>query len=142
MKKRNSKCMIGIAILILLSLVAIGGCTKKSDKEEKSDKEQTSVDEKDKLQIGEDDEEDEGPSVDFEDVFSNEDEENKSNVNKDNTAQENNKDNNKEEGKQEGNKENNKEDNKEEKPEDTTEGNKDVLDIEEEDKGDKWGPFY
>ena len=130
MKKRSLRCIIGIAVLMLLSVFLLSGCTKNKKEEQKD------TDVKENLQADESVDEEEGPSVNFEDIFSNENENEEDAVEEDNKQGNNKQENNKQNNKQENNKqENNKqEDNKQEDKEDL-EG---VGDNTEQ----GWSPFY
>ena len=69
MKKRRLSCIIGMAVLMLLSVFLLSGCTKKKKEDQKD------TDVKENLQVEESVDEEEGPSVNFEDVFLNENKE-------------------------------------------------------------------
>ena len=143
MEKRKWKYIIGIVILVLLSVFVLAGCKRKQDKEQ----ENTGVEEN--LQVEEDGE---GESATFEEIFSTESEENKTDTGTSSVTEQN-KPSSPDKEKEDSNKQNNNEQNAGEK--DTNEQNpneqdnnkndasaeKEHITGEEEDTEEGWGPI-
>jgi hypothetical protein len=150
MSKKNLRYIVGIIVVMMVSVLALGGCKKNKDK----DKENAGVE--GGLQV---EESGEGDSIDFEDFLSDDEEDDKTDTDKDGTPDKEDKDDDndgtpdkkddddnndgtpdKEDPKHPSYEGDDKEDNKEDNKDDDKEDNKDENVKDDEETG--WSPFF